>query len=73
MSERVAVIGSGSWGTTLAIFLAERGTGCSLWVHRDADAQRMLADRENVRFLPDFMLPENLRLKALTPIKKCWF
>ncbi len=61
-SERVAVIGSGSWGTTLAIFLAERGTRCSLWVHREADAQRMLADRENMRFLPDFKLPENLHI-----------
>ena len=66
MSESVAVIGSGSWGTTLAVFVAERGIDTRLWVHRAVDAERMIADRENVRFLPGVELPAGLSITADT-------
>ena len=64
MSESVAVIGSGSWGTTLAVFLAERGIDTRLWVHRAIDAERMVADRENARFLPGIEFPVGLSVTA---------
>ena len=64
MSESVAIIGSGSWGTTLAVLLAERGIDTRLWVHRAADAERMIADRENVRFLPGIEFPADLSVTA---------
>ncbi len=62
MSESVAVIGSGSWGTTLAVFVAGRGIDTRLWVHRAIDAERMIADRENARFLPGVEFPEGLAI-----------
>lgn len=64
MSESVAVIGSGSWGTTLAVLLAERGIDTRLWVHRATDAESMIADRENARFLPGIGFPTDLSVTA---------
>ena len=60
MTEPIAVVGAGSWGTALAIHLAEKGRRVSLWV-READlAEEMVRERENRRFLPGHRLPEGV-------------
>ncbi len=57
MSKNLAVIGAGSWGTALAIALAERFDSIRLWA-RDGDrAAEMQTRRENRRYLPGFVLP----------------
>jgi len=61
---RVAVLGSGSWGTTLGCLLAEQGVACTLWGHRPRDIEEIERRRENVRFLPGVALPDQLRLTA---------
>lgn len=57
---RVAVIGGGSWGTTLALLLAEGGHRVSLWVYEGDLARQMQETRENTVYLPGFFLPENV-------------
>lgn len=57
---RVAVLGAGSWGTTLAIVLAENGHSVSLWDRRRERAAAMHASRENVTFLPGVRIPESV-------------
>ncbi|HEY7492701.1 MAG TPA: 2-dehydropantoate 2-reductase N-terminal domain-containing protein, partial [Candidatus Tectomicrobia bacterium] len=32
--RRLAVIGAGAWGTTLANLLAQKGSRVTLWVHK---------------------------------------
>jgi glycerol-3-phosphate dehydrogenase (NAD(P)+) len=60
MSHRIGVIGSGSWGTALAIHLARTGHDVRLWA-RDAElASAMGATRENGAYLPGVTLPESL-------------
>ncbi|HEX9258661.1 MAG TPA: NAD(P)H-dependent glycerol-3-phosphate dehydrogenase [Acidimicrobiales bacterium] len=60
MTIRVAVIGAGSWGTTVAA-LSASNTPTTLWA-RDADLARQIdADHLNPRYLPDSPLPETLR------------
>ena len=54
---QVAVIGSGSWGTTLSIIVAQAQGTCSLWMHNYDEAREIAARRENVRFLPGVTLP----------------
>jgi glycerol-3-phosphate dehydrogenase (NAD(P)+) len=54
---RIAVLGAGSWGTTLAILLADNSHTVSLWSYREEDAARMLATRENSAFLPGIRIP----------------
>jgi glycerol-3-phosphate dehydrogenase (NAD(P)+) len=57
---RVAVYGSGSWGTALAAQLARNGFTTTLW-GRDASAlAHMAKTRCNERFLPGIALPESL-------------
>ena len=49
---RTCVLGAGSWGTTLAIVLAENGHEVSLWDH-DAERAAVVARlRETPAFLP---------------------
>src|SRR5690349_19429930 len=59
---RVGFIGAGSWGTTLAISLAEEGHDVSLWAHGREQQQRLAAERVNALYLPDVPFPESLTI-----------
>ncbi len=57
--SRIAVMGSGAWGTALAISLARRGGHqVALWSYAKDVAQSMRERRENSQFLPGFRIPE---------------
>ena len=57
----MAVIGAGSWGTTLADYLARRGYPTNLWAHEKEVAMEILEKKENSLFLPGFRLSDNLK------------
>jgi glycerol-3-phosphate dehydrogenase (NAD(P)+) len=56
----VGFIGAGSWGTTLAISLAEEGHDVSLWAHGREQQERLAAERVNALYLPDVPFPPSL-------------
>ncbi|GAC1520755.1 MAG: NAD(P)H-dependent glycerol-3-phosphate dehydrogenase [Ktedonobacteraceae bacterium] len=56
----IGVIGSGAWGTTLALLLANKGFETTLWEHRPERALVMQQEGENSLFLPGFQFPHNL-------------
>jgi len=58
----IGVIGAGSWGTTLANLLAEKGCRVYLWVFEEDLFRVMEQKRENVLFLPGIPLSENIWL-----------
>ena len=58
MSERIAVIGAGAWGTTLAALLSDKGHEVSLWVYEKDLSERMRTSRVNDLYLPGHTLPE---------------
>ena len=60
----VGVIGSGAWGTTLALTLAKKGIMTTLWEHRPERAAEMQRYRENRLFLPGFAFPDSLIVTA---------
>ncbi len=60
----IAVLGSGAWGTTLAIGLAAKGDRVMLWEHHPERALAMRRDGENALFLPGAPLPANLRVTS---------
>ncbi|MGH9209370.1 MAG: NAD(P)H-dependent glycerol-3-phosphate dehydrogenase [Acidimicrobiales bacterium] len=59
MPIRVAVVGGGSWGTTVAA-LASRNVPTTLWCRRPELAAAITADRCNRDYLGDFVLPDDL-------------
>lgn len=56
----VAVLGAGSWGTTVAA-IASRSSPTVLWARDPASAREIDEERTNKRYLPDVMLPAGLR------------
>ena len=58
----IAVLGAGSWGTTLAVLLAKKGHQVRLWAHRPEFAAILDAERENTRYLKGTRFPENLQV-----------
>ena len=60
----IGVIGSGAWGTTLALLLARQGMATTLWEHAPARARQMQEQHENTLFLPSFSFPETLQVTA---------
>jgi len=60
---KAAVLGAGSWGTTLAIHLAKAGHEVRLW-GRDRESLGAIGDaRENRKFLPGITLPDQVKVQ----------
>ena len=57
----IAILGTGNWGTTLGLLLAEKGIDVTLWEFFKERQEELRRDRENKRFLPGFPFPDNLR------------
>jgi len=65
--SRITVLGSGAWGTALAISLARKPDNeVTLWSHRAEAAEPLNRDRENVAFLLGFPLPYEIRITETT-------
>jgi len=57
---QIGVIGAGSWGTTLANLLAEKGFYVTLWVYEPDLIQSITTKRENPLYLPGVKLSEKI-------------
>ena len=62
--ERTAIVGSGGWGTALAICWAKRGNAVTLWGHNPERAARLRESRENAEYLPDAKLPDSIKVTS---------
>lgn len=61
--SRITVLGSGAWGTAIALSLTSKGGHeVTLWSHRAESADALALHRENVHFLLGFPFPEELRV-----------
>ncbi|MFZ4517010.1 MAG: NAD(P)H-dependent glycerol-3-phosphate dehydrogenase [Microthrixaceae bacterium] len=63
MRIRVAVVGGGSWGSTVA-HLAAQQVPTTLWVRRPEQAEEINAHGTNERYLPGYRLCEDLQATA---------
>ena len=59
---KIAVIGSTTWGTTLGIAIARKGTDVALLARTDEEASRMQEERRHLRHLQGITLPDRLRV-----------
>lgn len=58
---KAVVLGSGGWGTALALVLCDNGHDVTLWSHDSAKAEEMTKTRENP-LLKGVCLPDSLRI-----------
>jgi glycerol-3-phosphate dehydrogenase (NAD(P)+) len=56
----IAILGAGSWGTALALYLARQGQIVHLWSEVESEIQALLTHRVNQQFLPGFPLPNTI-------------
>ena len=62
MSEKIAVIGAGSWGTALSISLSGNGHTVKIWDLDKEHLKELSDNRENVRYLPEVKFPDALQI-----------
>jgi glycerol-3-phosphate dehydrogenase (NAD(P)+) len=63
--SRIAVLGSGAWGTAIALSLHRRGGHTlTLWAHSADEARQINEAGENNLFLPGFPLPAEITVTA---------
>ena len=65
--EIVAVLGAGSWGTTLAVLLAHKGVPVRLYEALPRYYEKLRTDRENRTFLPGIPLPDRVEVHNSVP------
>lgn len=63
----VAVMGAGSWGTTLAKVFADAGNTVTLWARREELARTIDTTHENPDYLAGITLPESIRSTSSAP------
>ncbi len=57
---KIGVLGGGSWGTTLAILLHEKGFYVKVWEFSREQVESIKARRENIRFLPGIFISNEI-------------
>ena len=62
--SKISVLGAGTWGTALAIELANKGQEVTLWSAPEVahEIEALKADRKNIRNLPGAVLPDSVIL-----------
>jgi glycerol-3-phosphate dehydrogenase (NAD(P)+) len=55
---RIAILGGGNWGTTLALLLNKSGHQIRLWEFDEPQAELVAQTRKNERYLPGYPIPE---------------
>ncbi len=66
---KIAVIGSGGWGTAVSVLLAGKGNDVYLWSWIQEETDRLRRDRENKEFLPGVRLDD--RIVCTHDMKEC--
>lgn len=61
---RISVLGSGGWGTALAILLHGNGHQVTLWTFFPEEAERLDRERTNEKLLPGVMLPSDIPITS---------
>ena len=62
--KKVSVIGAGSWGSALAVLLANNGHEVTLWTHDPHEIEMLSTKSEQAEKLPGVKLPDNIMIEA---------
>ena len=59
---KIAVLGAGGWGTTLAILLNQNGHHVTLWEYNKEYTETLIEYRENFYYLPKIKIPRKITI-----------
>ena len=62
MQNKVTVMGTTSWGITLACLLAKKNIPVDIWTRTEIEAQSIRNDREDKKHLPGITLPKSITI-----------
>lgn len=57
--KNISIIGSGSWGSALAIHLAKLGNNVKMWSFSEEEAE-LISNQKKCKFLPEATMPQNI-------------
>ena len=60
----IAILGTGGWGTALAVLWARQGNEITLWGHTPERVDQIHSTRQNPDYLPNVELPAKIRLTS---------
>lgn len=61
--KKTTVLGGGTWGVTIATYLANRGHTVSVWEFDETKAQQLKQKRSST-FLPGLMVPQSVQISS---------
>ena len=62
--DKMCVLGTGSWGSALAIALCNNGYKVDMWTRNEKQAEEINTTRENSKFLPGVVFPDNITVST---------
>ncbi|MDP2831112.1 MAG: NAD(P)H-dependent glycerol-3-phosphate dehydrogenase [Candidatus Omnitrophota bacterium] len=62
--QRIAILGDGGWGTTLAVLLSNKGYSVTLWGAFAGYTETMAKTRRNPKFLPGLKIPRSIKITS---------
>lgn len=64
MKEKIAIVGSGGWGTAAAVHLIKKGHEITLWSWQEEESNTLKNDLENKAFLPGVKLSSDINFTS---------
>lgn len=58
--EHITFLGGGSFGTALSVMLGKKGFNVTLWDRKSSVVEDINIKRENIRYLPNIIIPSNV-------------
>lgn len=62
--KKISLLGAGSWGTALAIVLANNGHDVTLWSALESEIAMLQTHREHMERLPGVKLPDSIKVTS---------
>lgn len=60
----ICILGSGSWGTAVALLAHDNGHNVTVWSFTDEECNELLNTRENKRCLPGIKIPKEINITS---------
>ena len=62
--KKICVLGPGSWGSALALTVAQKGHSIGLWGHNPHHVEEIKTSRLNPTYLPGIIFPKNIQIHS---------